>query len=101
MTAGFLGSQGEAFGDRLSQQRPNMDAAVEAFFQQRDQIDALNVGEARARTLEEAREDRGGKGAVVPRCACATDYRGGRGPKDRDGPRSCSGKHAAREGSEE
>ena len=33
MTAGFLGSQGEAFGDRLSQQRPNMDAAVEAFFQ--------------------------------------------------------------------
>jgi len=40
MTAGFLGSQGEAFGDRLSQQRPNMDAAVEAFFQQRDQLDA-------------------------------------------------------------
>ena len=36
----FLGSQGEAFGDRLSQQRPNMDAAVEAFFQQRDQLDA-------------------------------------------------------------
>ncbi len=36
----FLGSQGEAFGDRLSQQSPNMDAAVEAFFQQRDQLDA-------------------------------------------------------------
>ncbi|GED46881.1 methyl-accepting chemotaxis sensory transducer [Vreelandella aquamarina] len=44
MTAGFLGSQGEAFGDRLSQQRPNMDAAVEAFFQQRDQIDAALLG---------------------------------------------------------
>ena len=40
----FLGSQGEAFGDRLSQQRPNMDAAVEAFFQQRDQIDAALLG---------------------------------------------------------
>ena len=40
MTAGFLGSQGKVFGDRLRQQRSDMDAAAEAFFQQRDQLDA-------------------------------------------------------------
>jgi len=40
MTAGFLGSQGKVFGDRLRQQRADMDAAAEAFFQQRDQLDA-------------------------------------------------------------
>ena len=40
MTAGFLGSQGKVFGDRLRQQRSDMDAAAKAFFQQRDQLDA-------------------------------------------------------------
>ena len=40
MTAGFLGSQGKVFGDRLRQQRSDTDAAAEAFFQQRDQLDA-------------------------------------------------------------
>ena len=40
MTAGFLGSLGKVFGDRLRQQRSDTDAAAEAFFQQRDQLDA-------------------------------------------------------------
>ena len=40
MTAGFLGSQGNAFGNRLSQQRPATEAAAEAFFQQRQALDA-------------------------------------------------------------
>jgi methyl-accepting chemotaxis protein len=44
MTAGFLGSQGEAFGDWLGEQRPNMDAAAEAFFQQRGQLDSALLG---------------------------------------------------------
>ncbi|EHJ93934.1 methyl-accepting chemotaxis protein [Vreelandella boliviensis] len=39
MTAGFLGSEGEAFGNRLSEQRPNTDAAAEAFQAQRDELD--------------------------------------------------------------
>ncbi|MFI2817949.1 methyl-accepting chemotaxis protein [Vreelandella piezotolerans] len=34
MTAGFIGSQGSAFGNRLNQQRPSTEAAAEAFFQQ-------------------------------------------------------------------
>ncbi|WP_404344591.1 methyl-accepting chemotaxis protein [Vreelandella venusta] len=40
MTAGFIGSQGSAFGNRLSQQRPATEAAAEAFFQQRQALDA-------------------------------------------------------------
>ncbi|XQU08958.1 nitrate- and nitrite sensing domain-containing protein [Halomonas sp. LY9] len=32
MTAGFIGSQGNSFGNRLSQQRPSTEAAAEAFF---------------------------------------------------------------------
>lgn len=39
MTAGFLGSEGDAFGNRLSEQRPNTDAATEAFYAQRDALD--------------------------------------------------------------
>ncbi|WP_404375993.1 methyl-accepting chemotaxis protein [Vreelandella aquamarina] len=39
MTAGFLGSQGNAFVEQLRQQRPETDTAAEAFFQQRDQLD--------------------------------------------------------------
>ncbi|MDQ7733829.1 nitrate- and nitrite sensing domain-containing protein [Halomonas sp. SpR1] len=39
MTAGFLGSEGEAFGSRLSEQRPNTDAAAKAFQAQRDNLD--------------------------------------------------------------
>lgn len=38
MTAGFLGSEGESFGRRLSQQRPNVDAAAQAFREQRDDL---------------------------------------------------------------
>lgn len=39
MTAGFLGSEGQAFGNRLGEQRPNTDAAAEAFQVQRDELD--------------------------------------------------------------
>lgn len=35
MTAGFLGSEGNAFGNQLNQQRPNTNAAVQAFQAQR------------------------------------------------------------------
>lgn len=35
MTAGFLGSDGQSFGARLKQQRPNVDAAAQAFHEQR------------------------------------------------------------------
>lgn len=38
MTAGFLGSEGESFGRRLSQQRPNVDAAAQAFREQRGDL---------------------------------------------------------------
>ncbi|WGI25731.1 nitrate- and nitrite sensing domain-containing protein [Halomonas alkaliantarctica] len=38
MTAGFLGSEGDAFGNQLNQQRPNTDAAVLAFRAQRDAL---------------------------------------------------------------
>ncbi len=39
MTAGFLGSEGTTFGNRLRQQRPSTDAAAEAFNTQRNALD--------------------------------------------------------------
>lgn len=39
MTAGFLGSEGEAFGSQLSQQRPSTDDAIQAFHAQRGTLD--------------------------------------------------------------
>lgn len=38
MTAGYLGSEGETFGNRLRQQRPKTDAAVEAFHSQQSSL---------------------------------------------------------------
>lgn len=39
MTAGFLGSEGASFGQKLKQQRPNVDEAAAAFREQRDMLE--------------------------------------------------------------
>lgn len=53
MTAGFLGSEGNAFGDQLNQQRPNTDAAVQAFQAQRDALDPALLTPAVQQRLNE------------------------------------------------
>lgn len=53
MTAGFLGSEGNAFGDQLNQQRPNTDAAVQAFQTQRDALDSALLTPAAQQQLNE------------------------------------------------
>ena len=44
MSAGFLGSQGASFGNRLAQQRPTTDTAAETFLEQRQTLDQTLLG---------------------------------------------------------
>ncbi|MBF57888.1 methyl-accepting chemotaxis protein [Vreelandella neptunia] len=53
MTAGFLGSEGNAFGDQLKQQRPNTDAAVQTFQTQRNALDPALLTPAVQQRLNE------------------------------------------------
>ncbi|MGY4879008.1 methyl-accepting chemotaxis protein [Vreelandella aquamarina] len=55
MTAGFLGSEGQSFGQRLNRQRPAVDTAAEAFFAQQTKLEE-GVLSAKALTqLEQVR----------------------------------------------
>ena len=53
MSAGFLGSQGASFGNRLAQQRPTTDTAAETFLEQRQTLDQTLLGAGLTRQLEE------------------------------------------------
>ncbi|PJX13216.1 methyl-accepting chemotaxis protein [Halomonas sp. 141] len=53
MSAGFLGSQGASFGNRLAQQRPSTDSAAETFLEQRQALDQTLLGAGLTRQLEE------------------------------------------------
>ncbi|WP_394425721.1 methyl-accepting chemotaxis protein [Vreelandella stevensii] len=52
MSAGFLGSQGASFGNRLAQQRPTTDNAAETFLEQRQTLDQTLLGAGLTRQLE-------------------------------------------------
>ncbi|GGW55348.1 methyl-accepting chemotaxis protein [Vreelandella hamiltonii] len=53
MSAGFLGSQGASFGNRLAQQRPTTDTAAETFLEQRQTLDQTLLGSGLTRQLED------------------------------------------------
>ena len=53
MSAGFLGSQGASFGNRLAQQRPTTDTAAETFLEQRQTLDQTLLGAGLTRQLED------------------------------------------------
>lgn len=56
MTAGFLGSEGDAFGNRLRQQRPNTDEAAEAFHNERASLDQSQLTPSVQQQLREIDE---------------------------------------------
>lgn len=53
MSSGYLASEGEAFGERLSQQRAATDVAAEAFIQQREELDGKTLSTAASGQLDQ------------------------------------------------
>lgn len=53
MSSGYLGSEGETFGQRLRQQRPATDEAAEAFILQRESIDDQVLSAAAREQLDQ------------------------------------------------
>lgn len=53
MSSGYLASEGEAFGQRLNQQRPETDAAAEVFIQQRAGLDGNTLSAAASEQLDQ------------------------------------------------
>lgn len=53
MTAGFIGSEGQSFEDRIQGQRSEVDAAAEAFFNQRDALEEGVLSAAALTQLEQ------------------------------------------------
>ncbi|KXS38909.1 MAG: methyl-accepting chemotaxis protein [Halomonadaceae bacterium T82-2] len=64
MTAGFLGSQGKRFKERLSEQRQSSDQRVSRLLSTLDTIDVRQLGQAAGASIARARKDLGNIQAV-------------------------------------